>query len=276
MIYKFNPILRPMIWGSELWVLSGYGERISLVSDGPDAGKTVNEVYGKEFPLLIKFIDAHQDLSIQVHPDEEMAQRVHGGHGKTEMWYVIGTQNGAHLYSGLSRSITPEQYVDLVEKNEIVSVLADHQLSPGDVFFLPAGRIHAICGGTYLAEIQQTSDLTYRIYDYGRKGPDGNPRALHTELAKQAIDYKVYPEYRTKYERKIGTEVCLESCEYFTTSLLELDGSYEGCVRDMQVVICMEGSADVNGKPLGINETILLLDESLHIEGSGKFLTVHI
>ena len=276
MIYKFNPILRPMIWGSELWVLSGYGERISRVSEGPDTGKTVNEVYGKEFPLLIKFIDAHEDLSIQVHPGEEMAQRIHNDHGKTEMWYVIGASEGAHLYSGLKRKITPEEYVDLVKKNRIVDVLADHKLQSGDVFFLPAGRIHAICGGTYLAEIQQTSDLTYRIYDYNRPGPDGKPRALHTELAKEAIDYNVYPDYRTHYERKPGTEVQLESCEYFTTSLLELDGSYDGCRRDMQIVVCMEGFAMANGKGLKKNETILLLDETLKITGTGKFLTVHI
>ena len=264
-MYRFKTILRPMIWGFELWVMSGYPERISVVADGPCEGMTINELvakekgallgkanyerFGNEFPLLVKFIEAHQDLSIQVHPNEEMAQRVHGGHGKTEMWYVIRTEDGAHLYSGLSKAITPEEYEKRIADNSIVDVLADHHIAPGDVFFLPAGRIHAICGGTYLAEIQQTSDLTYRIYDYGRPGADGKPRQLHTELAKQAIDYKVYDNYRTDYQPRKNAEVQIADCPYFTTSVYDMDAPVQKDLSSLDsfvIVMCLEGEGSVD------------------------------
>lgn len=280
-MYKFSPILRPMIWGSELWVLSGYPERISTVSEGPCKGMTVNELvalkgaplmgrrvyeqFGNEFPLLIKFIDAHQDLSIQVHPDEEMAQRIHGGHGKTEMWYVLRTEPGAHLYSGLSKAITPEEYGRRIAEGSIVDVLADHKIAPGDVFFLPAGRVHAICGGTYLAEIQQTSDLTYRIFDYNRPGADGKPRQLHTDLARQAIDYKVYDDYKASYEPVPDKAVELVSCPYFTTSVLDLSkplGMDLSMLDTFVVVMCLEGSGEISAEgetvSLAANEVVLI------------------
>lgn len=270
-----------MIWGSELWVLSGYPERISKVSDGPCKGLTVNELiaekgaplmgrkvyeqFGNEFPLLIKFIDAHQDLSIQVHPDEEMAQRIHGGHGKTEMWYVLRTEEGAHLYSGLSREITPEEYSQRIADDSIVEVLADHSIAPGDVFFLPAGRIHAICGGTYLAEIQQTSDLTYRIYDYNRPGADGKPRQLHTELARQAIDYKVYDDYKTAYTPGRDMDQEIVSCPYFTTSVLDLTKPLRKDLSSLDsfvVAMCLEGSGEIEAEgetvKLEANEVVLI------------------
>ena len=202
MIYKFEPILKTLVWGTENWVLSGVKGNETKVVGGPEDGKTLNELYGEEFPLLIKFIDAKQDLSIQVHPNDEIAAQRHGCRGKTEMWYIIGTAPGAHLLAGLSKEITKEDYVRLVAEGRITEVLADHKVAPGDVYFLPAGRIHAICGGCYLAEIQETSDITYRIFDYNRPGLDGKPRQLHTEQAKDVIDYKVYPSYKTDYERK--------------------------------------------------------------------------
>ena len=198
MIYKFEPILKTLVWGTENWVLSGVRGNETRVAEGPEKGKTLNELYGEEFPLLIKFIDAKKDLSIQVHPNDEIAQQRHGCRGKTEMWYMIGTAPGAHLLAGLSKSITPDDYVRLVAEGRITEVLADHTVAPGDVFFLPAGRIHAICGGCYLAEIQETSDITYRIFDYNRPGLDGKPRQLHTQEAKDVIDYQVYPSYKTE------------------------------------------------------------------------------
>ena len=239
MIFRLNPILRPMIWGTELWVLSGYPERMSVVADGPCKGMTINELvaqfreglvgrwaywrFGDEFPLLVKFLDVHEPLSIQVHPSEQLARERHGAHGKNEMWYVIRAEEGAELMSGLSKSITPDDYVRKVADGTITDVIAHHRIAAGDVFFIPTGRIHALLPGSYVAEIQQTSDMTYRIFDYNRKGLDGRPRELHTELAKDAIDYYVYSDYRTHYRMAKDAEIPLVSCPFFSTSLLDLD-----------------------------------------------------
>lgn len=263
-MYKFEPILKTLVWGSEKWVLSAVPGSESVVSEGPDKGRKITELYPGTFPLLIKFIDAKRDLSIQVHPNDELAARRHNCNGKTEMWYVIRADKGARLLSGFRTQIDPEQYEELVRRDEIVSVLASHDVSEGDVFFLPAGRVHAIGAGCYLAEIQQTSDITYRIYDYNRPGLDGKPRQLHTELAKDAIDYKVYPEYRTPYTPCKDAEVTLVDCPYFKTGLLELDAPYRRSLsdcRDFIVLICMEGEGRVRSAEsslcLKAGETIL-------------------
>lgn len=243
-MYKFQPIVKTLVWGTESWVLSGVPGNESVVVEGPDAGKKITDIFPGQFPLLIKFIDAHDDLSIQVHPDDELALKRHNSKGKTEMWYIISAGEGAHLLSGLKEQIDAQKYVELVEKGEIVSVLADHKVAPGDVFFLPAGRIHAIGGGCYLAEIQQTSDITYRIYDYGRMGLDGKPRQLHTQEAKDAIDYRVYPDYRTHYVAAPDTSVSLVSCPYFKTELLELTGPFARDLTDcgdFLIAIALEG-----------------------------------
>lgn len=276
-IFKFTPWLRTMVWGGALiapykgivtdqekigesWEISAFKGHETVVSEGEYAGMTITELvslkkgelvgekvyaeYGDKFPLLIKFIDARADLSIQVHPDDEMAARVHGDKGKTEMWYVVDAEEGASLYSGLSEAITPEEYEQRIADSSITDVLARFQVKEGDVFFLPAGRIHAICSGCFIAEIQQTSDLTYRIYDYGRLGLDGKPRELHTELAKQAIDYKVYDDYKTDYVSKPNEENVIVKCHYFTTSLYELT---EPVTKDLSaldsfvVVMCVRG-----------------------------------
>ena len=218
----FKPILKKIIWGGsdicpfkgitpvqegigESWELSHVEGNYSVVDNGALEGKTLDELirtYGKQllgekvveqfgsiFPLLIKFIDARDNLSIQVHPDDELAKKRHNSFGKTEMWYVINAAKGAGLYSGFSKQINVDEYVKRVEDNTIMDVLQRYEVNPGDVFFLPAGRVHAIGAGCFIAEIQQTSNITYRIYDYDRKGPDGKGRELHTELAKDAIDY---------------------------------------------------------------------------------------
>jgi mannose-6-phosphate isomerase len=238
MIYKFEPILKTLVWGTENWVLSGVKGNETKVVGGPADGKTLNELYGGEFPLLIKFINAKKDLSIQVHPDDEVARQRHGCRGKTEMWYIIGATPDAHLLAGLKEEITPEDYVRLVGDGSITGVLADHRIAPGDVFFLPAGRIHAICGGCYLAEIQETSDITYRIFDYNRPGLDGKPRQLHTQEAKDVIDYKVYPDYKTAYTPKENAGVEIVKCSHFTTDLYELTKATE---------VNLEGLASVEG-----------------------------
>ncbi len=296
---KFEPILKTIVWGGEKiapykgieteqnhigesWELSGVAGNESVVSEGPLKGKTIAEltkeykgklvgehVYantGDEFPLLIKFIDALSDLSIQVHPNDELAAKRHNGSkGKTEMWYVVAADEGAHLLAGLTKKITPEEYAAKVADGTITDVLARYDVHPGDVFFLPAGRIHAICGGCFIAEIQQTSNITYRIYDYGRLGLDGKPREVHTELAKDAIDYTVYPDYRTPYTPAKDEEVEVVSCPYFTTSIYDLTLPYAKDLSDIDsfmVVMCLsgEGSLEVDGQEISVHqgETVLI------------------
>ena len=297
---KFNPILKSMIWGGdklrqyktidtdqknigESWELSGVPGNESVVSNGEFAGRTITElikeygpellgrhVYetcGEKFPLLIKFIDARDDLSIQVHPDDAMAQAVHGHpFGKTEMWYVVSADKDAHLMSGLSAEITPEEYVSRVENNTIIDVLCDYKVASGDVFFLPAGRIHSIGKGCFIAEIQQTSDLTYRIYDFGRLGLDGKPRELHTELAKDAIDYSISEDYRTAYTSVQNEDTPLVECEYFKTHLLDLTEPLSVDIKSkdsFMIVICLEGlgklkDSEGNVVALKQGETVLV------------------
>lgn len=298
-MYKFNPILKSMLWGGERiapykelvctqkqigesWELSGMEGDVSVVAQGPHAGMTLNELlardgaallgqrnferFGPSFPLLVKFIDARRDLSIQVHPDDELARKRHGKNGKTEMWYVIDTEPGAHLYSGFAQATTPDRYAESVADDTICDLLADHPIAPGDVFYLPAGRIHSIGAGSLIAEIQQTSDLTYRIYDFNRRDADGNRRQLHTELAREAIDYTVLPDYRTRYQKAADCEVELVASPYFRTSLLDLTAPYTLDLRKSDsflVVICIGGRGtltDDRGERLALHqgETVLV------------------
>lgn len=318
-LLKFKPILKTVVWGGEKiapfkgirtqqhnigesWELSGVPGNESVVANGPLAGKTVTELIseygekligrsnyektGTEFPLLIKFIDARQDLSIQVHPNDELAAvRHNGSKGKTEMWYVVSADKDAHLMSGLNREITPDEYVARVENNTITDVLHDYKVSPGDVFFLPAGRIHSIGSGSFIAEIQQTSNITYRIYDFGRLGLDGKPRELHTGLAKDAIDYTVYDDYRTHYEERKNEETVLVKCRYFTTSLLDMDRPFEKDLSSLDsflIVICTSGKGEIidnegNRETVHQGETVLVPASASSVrfipDGSLKILT---
>ena len=277
--FTFEPILKKIIWGGsdicpfkgispvqegigESWELSHVEGNYSVVANGELKGQSLDDLirtYGKQllgehvmeqfgttFPLLIKFIDARDNLSIQVHPDDELAKKRHNSFGKTEMWYVVKATPDAALYSGFSQQIDAEEYVKRVENNTIMDVLQRYNVHEGDVFFLPAGRVHAIGSGCFIAEIQQTSNITYRIYDYNRKDANGKGRELHTELAKDAIDYTLYPDYRTHYTAHTNATVQLANCKYFTTNLIDLDTIM---VRDFSqldsfvVYICMEGRA---------------------------------
>ena len=253
---KFKALLKQTIWGGdkiipfkhlddhlenvgESWEISGVPGNETVVADGEYAGKKLNELvieqkdklvgkanyerFGDEFPLLIKFIDARQDLSIQVHPTDEIAKRQGKERGKTEMWYIMDSDKDAKLYSGLKKQITPEQYKAMVEDDTITDALAQYEVKEDDCFFLPAGRIHAIGTGCFLAEIQQTSDVTYRIYDFKRKDKDGNYRQLHTKEAAECINYTVEDDYRTHYEHKKNEGVTLVECPYFTTAVYDLD-----------------------------------------------------
>ena len=319
---KFKTIFKSVVWGGEniapfkgveteqhnigeSWELSGVKGNESVVAEGELAGKTVAElaaeykgellgqkVYektGTEFPLLVKFIDARDDLSIQVHPDDKLAaERHNGSKGKTEMWYVVQADEKAHLMSGLTKNITPEEYASKVDDNTVTEVLHDYNVKAGDVFFLPAGRIHSIGSGCFIAEIQQTSDITYRIYDFGRKGLDGKPRELHTELSKAAIDYTVLPDYKTAYTEKQNEENEIVSCEYFTTSLYDLDKPVTKEVKSLDsflIVICTEGKGsltDSEGNTVSLRqgETVLVPactgSVTFTPEGSLKLLTSYI
>lgn len=254
-LFKFEPILKQTLWGGdkinaykhlqnslqhvgESWELSGVPGHESVVANGELQGISLPELiarygaklvgernyvrFGTLFPLLVKFIDARLDLSIQVHPDDALAHVRHGCPGKNEMWYVIATEEGARLCAGLSRPMDANEYEQRVADGSIEDVLCFHSLHPGDVFHIPAGRVHSIGAGTFLAEIQQTSDITYRIYDFNRRDDNGCLRELHTELAKEAIDYHVSDDYRTHYVPCVNKPVELVSSPQFTTSLYDL------------------------------------------------------
>lgn len=296
---KFEPILKPIIWGGsdickfknitpqqdgigESWEISGVEENISIVKDGDLKGKNLQDLisqfkseligkhnyerFGTKFPLLIKFIDAKDNLSIQVHPDDVLGMKRHQSYGKTEMWYVIDAAPNAFLYSGFEKKLNPEQYVKSIEDNTFVDYLAKHEVKKGDSFFLPAGRVHAIGAGTFIAEIQQTSNITYRIYDYNRTDANGNTRELHTDLAKDAIDFQIHNNYKINYTHNQNQPVQLESCDYFTTNLLELDKplTVNHSNKDSFIIyICMDGNCTItdsskNSTTLTKGETLLI------------------
>lgn len=269
-----------MVWGTESWVLSGVPGFESVVSEGPDAGKTITEIYKGQFPLLLKFIDARQDLSVQVHPDDEIAMRNHACSGKTEMWYVIKAEKGAKLISGFKEELSVEKYKQMLEEGSIMDALAEYEASRGDVFFIPAGRVHSIGGGCYLAEVQQASDITYRIYDYGRKGLDGKPRTLHTEEALSVMDFSVSEDYQTHYASSYNEATDLVNCPYFKTKLITAYDRQEmslDAYGDFVVLVCLEGegtlATELSGsKSIAPGEAVLIFsrDKLVTLEPEGK------
>jgi mannose-6-phosphate isomerase len=296
---KFKPIFHDKIWGGnrmktilnkdygdmpncgESWELSGVEGNISVVSNGFLAGNDLNEIieiymgdlvgdkvydkFGIEFPLLIKFIDAQNDLSIQVHPDDKLSKERHNAYGKTEMWYVAGTEEGALINSGFNQEVNREKYLEYLNNGKLTDLLHYDEAKVGDVFFIPAGRVHAIGKGCLVAEIQQTSDITYRIFDYNRKDDKGNERDLHTEIALDAIDFSHASEYKTKYNVETNKTVEIVNCPYFTTNILEfseeIDKDYNA-LDSFVIYMTMEGSFDVvweEGKEsVEMGETILI------------------
>ena len=294
---KFRTLVKQMIWGSESWEISGVAGSETIVCCGEYEGKSLNELvcelkdklvgkenyerFGNEFPLLIKFIDAKRDLSIQVHPNDEIAHRHGKSRGKTEMWYALPCDKGAKLYCGLKKQITPEEYKAMVDNDTITDALAQYEVKEGDVFFIPAGRIHAIGGGCVVAEIQQTSDVTYRIYDYKRRDKDGNYRELHTQQAAESIDYTVLPTYRTEYERVKNEGVQIAECPYFTTAVYYLNEpmTLDYTELDSFVVLIAvkgEGTITANGEEMKLakGDTILLpaTTGEVKVKGEVKFL----
>lgn len=310
---RFVPYLKSVIWGGEKisrykgieqpdarigesWEISAVPGHESVVAEGPYKGMTLTELierfgadllgrtvfdtYGGKFSLLVKLIDANDNLSVQVHPDDALAMERHGSLGKTEMWYIIHAEEGARIYSGLNREMTPEEYVRRVADNTIEETLAVHESHPGDVFFLPAGRVHAIGAGNLLAEIQESSDVTYRIYDYDRRDAQGNTRELHTELAKNAIDYTFHDDYRSDPADPSDSHALIAECDHFKVSRVLLDGEMSFSYDDASftVVMCLEGECSV-GSDGGImklkrGETVLVPAAltSFKLKGKGTLL----
>jgi len=296
---KFKPQIFDKIWGGprlkdilgkptksikagESWEISCVEGHISVVENGELKGNSLEELaeiymsellgdrifekFGRLFPLLIKFIDANDKLSIQVHPDDELAEKRHGSFGKTEMWYVVGADPGAELITGFNRKTDRETFLGHLNNKKLTDILNTEPVKAGDVFFLPAGRVHAIGAGILLAEIQQTSDVTYRIYDFDRPDEKGNLRDLHTGLALDAIDYNYYENYRTAYTSKKDQPNPLVHCRYFTTNLLELTKPFKKDITWLDcfvIYMCLDGKGIVTSPgnediPIKKGETVLI------------------
>lgn len=318
---KFTPIYKDKIWGGnkiksilnkdfgsipncgESWEISGVNGDESVVANGFLEGNTLSELieiymsdlvgekvyekYGLEFPLLIKFIDANDVLSIQVHPDDKLAQERHEAFGKTEMWYVIQADKGSELISGFDKTIDKTIYLKHLEEKTLKSILNVEKVKAGDVFFIPAGKVHAIGSGILLSEIQQTSDVTYRIYDWDRLDDKGEPRELHTELALDAINFEGKEEFRREFKPILNDSLNLVNCEYFTTNIIEFNKPIQKDYLDIDsfvIYMCIEGNIDIcyedKTESLKTGETILIPAElkelTLKPNGSSKILEVYI
>jgi mannose-6-phosphate isomerase len=295
---KFVPILKEKIWGGnklinllhknsklknigESWELSDVEGNVSVVANGSLKGKSLRELlidynsdligvknykqFGNNFPLLIKFIDAKHDLSVQVHPNDELSQRRHNSFGKTEMWFILQADKDSRLILGFKEAITPKRYVNLLENKNVMSVLNDIYIKDGDAFFIETGTVHAIGAGIVLAEIQQTSDITYRIYDFDRIDDHGNERELHTELAVDALNFKDKTDAKRSYTKNVNVLNNIVSCKYFKTNYIPvtteslLDYSK---IDSFVIFMCVEGRAKITvsntSETIEFGETVLV------------------
>jgi len=317
---KFNPIFCYRIWGGEKlksllskdyeessigesWEISAVDGFETRVSEGPESGKTLKELisrhkgdlvgkkvyedFGQEFPLLIKFIDAARPLSIQVHPSDELAKERHDSFGKNEMWYIMGADEGAELIIGFNQEVDSNEYEKLLQKNDLMKVMKPQAVRAGDAFYIPTGRVHAIGAGVLLAEIQQTSDVTYRIYDYDRvDSKTGEKRELHTDLAKNAIDFEVHDSYRTEYSEEVNAANQMIHSPYFKTDILILDKPIERDLSNLDsfvIYMCVEGDAELHSNDmvfdLKLGETILVPArwDKIHLKSAGcRLLEVYL
>lgn len=296
---KFKTIFKDKIWGGEkiktylgkdfsplpncgeTWEISGVKTDVSVIANGPLTGtsladllanekehlvgKKVYQHFGNEFPLLVKFIDANDDLSIQVHPNDELAKKRHNSFGKTEMWYVIQADKGASLISGFNQKLDKELYLKKFNEGKLNDILNKEEVQADDVFFLPAGRVHTIGKGLLIAEIQQTSDITYRIYDFDRVDDKGNKRELHTTEALDAIDYHYYEDIKTNYEQSKNKVIKLVECPYFTTNVLDYTKNTQRDYTSLDsfvIHVCLEGSYVLNygieELPVNMGDCILI------------------
>ena len=279
---RFTPILKERIWGGdklnkifnkktdsdqtgESWEISGVKGDVSVVENGPLKGKSLNDLiadspeelmgqriferFGNEFPILIKFIDARTELSVQLHPNDELARSRHDSFGKTEMWYILQADEGAKINVGFKETITKEKYLDFLGAGKITELLNFEEVQKGDSFFIRTGKVHAIGAGVLLAEIQQTSDITYRIYDWDRVDAQGNSRELHTELALDAIDFERKDDFRLDYQHEQNSSNNVATCQYFTTNYLPVSGKLVkdyGNLDSFVIYMCVGGSAEIN------------------------------
>ena len=323
---KFKPQLKENIWGGhrlldikkglysrsvdktkvygESWDISGVDGSISKVANGFLKGNNLQEIievymgelvgeeifeqFGLDFPLLIKNLDCNDTLSVQVHPNDELAEERHDSFGKTEMWYIADAEEDAVIYLGFkNKNITREEYIQAVAEGSVADILQAVPVKKGDVFFIPAGTVHALAKGLNVIEIQQTSDITYRIFDWNRVDGEGKSRELHTALAVDAIDFESgVEECRRTYTTAINKEVNIVDCEFFKTDILVIDGVAEldYCKRDsFTIYMCIEGDAKVsldNGstETLRTGEVMLIpaISNEVIIEGKAQILASHL
>lgn len=312
----FEPILKERIWGGtklktylnkpissaitgESWELSTVPNDISVVKNGFLSGKNVNELielypneflgsavlkrFGTEFPLLFKFIDAKQDLSIQLHPNDELAKKRHNSFGKTEMWYVMQADANARLIVGFKEDSNPDEYKKALASNTLVSLLNEVEVKAGDVFFLETGTIHAIGAGIVIAEIQQTSDITYRVYDFDRVDDKGNKRELHTELALEALNYNTTAAH-ISYESQVNISNKVVHCDYFKTNIIPLEDAYhwKKTKEAFTVLMCTAGTFELTYNEqttsYKVGDTILLpaILEEVYLKGNATLLEISI
>lgn len=289
---KFQTLFKQKIWGGqkllthlgkdfgplpncgETWEISGLAPDVSVVVNGEHGGQTLPALlaryrealvggavyrrFGNAFPLLVKFIDASDDLSIQTHPNDDLARARHNASGKTEMWYVVHADDGATLVTGFNQQASPELYLEKLRGGRLEEILNREHAAAGDVFFLPAGRVHTLGKGLLVAEIQQASDITYRIYDFDRKDGNGGKRALHTGQALGALDYAVYPEYKSVHTRELNAPVKVVECDYFTTNILECSRpvTRDYSVDSFVIHVCVQGSYTLVAGPHRLDVTM--------------------
>ncbi|MCX2836595.1 mannose-6-phosphate isomerase [Salinimicrobium sp. MT39] len=303
---KFEPILKEKIWGGnklinilnkdsnredlgESWEISGVKGDISVVQNGALKGQTLNALleeykegllglknfkkFGAEFPLLIKFIDAKTELSVQLHPHDNIAKKRHNSFGKTEMWYIMQADEGAEINVGFKKSISKEEYLEHLETGKITELLNFEKVQKGDSFFINTGKVHAIGAGVLLAEIQQTSDITYRIYDWDRVDAEGNSRELHTDLALDAIDFEKKDDFKRTYKREENHSTNIASCEYFTTNFLPVKGEIVKDYAQLDsfvIYMCVSGDAEIsvsgNSEKIVQGQTLLVPAEVKEVQ----------
>jgi mannose-6-phosphate isomerase len=310
---KFQPILKERIWGGnklksllnknstkanigESWELSDVEGDTSIVSNGNLKGQSLkkllieygqeilgnksHKIFGNKFPLLIKFIDAKDDLSIQLHPNDELAAKRHNSFGKTEMWYIMQAEKDSNLILGFKQKVTPELYLKHLEEKILPEILNFEKVISGDTYFIEVGRIHAIGAGALLAEIQQTSDITYRVYDWDRKDTQGNERELHNDLALDAIDFDMENDFKVTYSKTKNQSNKMVSCPYFTTNYLQVTDSIikENFHDSFIIYICVEGSANIitenYTETIKKGETVLLPAAITSFEITAKNVTL--
>ena len=316
---KFEPILKERLWGGtklqselaknivgdaigESWELSGVKGDISKVKNGKLSGIALTELietyqgkllgesvinrFGEDFPILIKFIDAKKDLSIQLHPNDELAKERHNSFGKTEMWYIMQADEDANLIVGFNKDVTRKEYEKHLKENTLSELLNYESIEEGNTFFINTGKVHAIGAGTLLAEIQQTSDITYRIYDWNRKDKDGNTRELHTELALDAIDYKMKDDFKVKYPNHYNVRNEMVDCPYFKTNFIKVNQNLTFDLSDRDsftIYMCVQGEGSIENEygseAIKRGETVLISADTAKVtiqSNEASFLEVSI